>query len=83
MSAARHKTFRSRVVKLTRMTRWSRHIELNDVREVRIFVQGITKDQYEGSRLIMKNVVNAPKRGWKLKPDRKWDGKTKDFGLKL
>ena len=31
----------------------------------------------------MQHVVNAPKRGWELKPDRKWDCKTKDFGFKI
>ena len=65
------------------MTRWSRPMELNAVREVSTFAQGATKDQHEGLHRIIQCVVNTPKRRQKLKPDRKWDGKTKDFGFKI
>ena len=42
--AAEQKTHRSGIGNLTHVTRWSRPMELNDVREVSRFVQDSTKD---------------------------------------
>ena len=57
------KTFRSAVGKLIHMTRWSRPMELNPVREVSRLAQGAAMTQHDGVPRIMQHVVNTPERG--------------------
>ena len=83
ITPGQQKILRPAVGKLIHMTRWSRPMELNPVREVSRLVQGATRPQYDGVHRIMQYIVNTPERGWKLEPGRKWDGKTKNFYFRI
>ena len=53
---------------------WLRLEILNSVRELSKYMSGATPAHMKAMLRVMKYVVGTPKRGWTLKPNRKWDG---------
>jgi Reverse transcriptase (RNA-dependent DNA polymerase). len=76
LNEAHQRQFRKGVGKLLYLTRWSRPDIRNAVRELTRCV-GVAKEAHFKAMLhVMKYCVNTPERGWTIKPQRKWDGKS-------
>ena len=71
-----HGKYRTGVGKLLHVTRWSRPEIWNAVRELTRAVKGPSQNHYAAMERVMKYCVDTPRRGWLLKPNRKWDGKS-------
>ena len=63
------------VGKLLHLTRWSRPEIANSVRELTRHVSKVSAEHVAAMYRCIRYVVGTPKRGWKLKPTRKWNGK--------
>ena len=74
-----HTYYRSGVGKLLHLSRWSRPDIQNSVREVARQGSGPVKAHLKAMHRIMDYCVATSKRGWLLKPKRKWDGIDKEF----
>ena len=70
--------YRSGVGKLLHMSRWSRPETQNSVRELSRQCKIASQAHMKAMLRVMKHCSSTPKRGWYLKPERKWDG-SKDF----
>jgi hypothetical protein len=61
------------------MMRWSRPEIWNATRELSRRMQASNQAHMKAMLRCMKYCVNTPERGWKLKPNRHWNGKDKSF----
>jgi hypothetical protein len=77
------KYYRSGVGKLLHMARWSRPEIQNAVRELSRSMKGAARPHIDAMHRTMEYCVSTQNRGWTLKPNRKWDGKSKDFKFKI
>ena len=77
-----HGEYRTAVGKLLHVCRWSRPEIWNAIRELTRAVQKPGGRHMESAKKVMKYCVDTPKRGWYLKPGRKWNG-NKDFKFKI
>ena len=75
--------FRSGVGKLLHMMRWSRPEIWNAVREVSRRMSIANEDHMKAMLRVLKYCADTPKRGWTLKPTRKWNGKDYTFEFKI
>eukprot|EP00957_Ditylum_brightwellii_P122853 9368132-Ditylum_brightwellii.AAC.1 len=75
----RHTYFRSRTGKLLHMVRWSRSKMQNAVCELTMQGSAPTEAHMKALHHAMSYSVETPKRRWKLKSERTWDGKDKTF----
>jgi len=57
------------------MMRWSRPEVYNAVRNLSRHMKASTAVHVKAMHRVMKYCVSTPNRGWKLKPNRTWDGK--------
>jgi len=71
--------YRKGIGKLLHMMRWSRPEIYNSVRDCSRHMSSVTKHHIKAMHRVMKHVVATPTRGWKLKPNRSWDGKDKSM----
>ena len=71
--------YRKGIGKLLHMMRWSRPDVYNSVRDMSRHMSGVASVHIRAMHRTMKHVVTTENRGWQLKPNRKWDGKNKDF----
>jgi hypothetical protein len=83
LSPAETTYFRKGVGKLLHMTRWSRPEVGNSVRDMARHMSKVAQEHVDAMHRCMANCVAFPERGWHLKPERKWDGKDKDFEFVL
>ena len=74
-----HSYFRRGIGKLLHMMRWSRPEVQNSVRDASRHLKSPTEVHVHAMHRIMKYVVDTPDRGWYLKPERKWNGKDRNF----
>ena len=65
------------------MARWSRPDVHNAVRDVSRHGSAPVKAHVKAMPRIMKFVERTKDRGWKLKPDRRWNGIDKTFKFKI
>ena len=72
-------TYHTIVGKLMHMLNWSRPDIANAVREASRRVKSSTKKHRKYVDKIITYVVNTPKRGWHLKPSRRWNPTDKHF----
>ena len=70
-----HSYFRKAIGKLLHMMRWSRPEIQNAVRDCSRHLKNPMAVHLKAANRIMRYVHETPKRGWYLKPTRKWDGK--------
>ena len=75
--------YRSGVGKLLHMMRWSRPDIWNSVRELSRRMSKCNKAHIKAMHRVMKYCSETPNRGWTLKPERKWDGKSKTFEFRI
>ena len=73
------KYYRKGIGKLLHMMRWSRPDIYNSVRDLSRHMSGVAIRHIRAMHRVMKHVVSTRDRGWVLKPNRKWDGKDKEF----
>jgi Reverse transcriptase (RNA-dependent DNA polymerase) len=78
-----HSKYRSGVGKLLHLAKWSRPDILNAVRELSKFTANPRQSHMRAMLRCMKYVVLTPDRGLVLKPNRKWDGKDKNFEFEI
>lgn len=71
--------FRKGVGKLLHMMRWSRPEVCNSVRDLSRHMSKVAQEHVDAMHRVMSNCAAYPERGWNLKPERKWDGKDRDF----
>ena len=74
--------YRSGVGKLLHMMRWSRPDVYNAVRDLSRHMKACTGIHVKAMHRVMKYCVSTPKRGWRLRPTRSWNGK-KGFLFKI
>jgi len=67
--------FRSGVSKLLHIMRWSRPEVYNAVHDLSRHIKANTAVHVKAVHRVMKYCVSTPNRGWKLKPNKTWDGK--------
>ena len=63
--------------------RWPRPDIWNPVRECSRRMTECDQTHMKALLRLMKYCVDTPQRGWTLKLNRKWDGKTKDFEAEI
>ena len=78
-----HTYFRSGLGKLLHMTRWSRPEVQNSVRELARQGSAPTGAHLKAMHRSMEYCRGTPNRGWKLKPERAWNGVNKDFEFRI
>ena len=83
VDSKRHTYFRSGTGKLLHMVRWSRPEMQNAVRELTMQGSAPTEAHIKALHRAMRYSVETPKRGWKLKPERTWNGKDKTFKFRI
>ena len=83
VGAKRHTYFCSGVGKLLHMTRWSRPEIQNAVRELARQGSAPVEAHVKAMHRAMEYCINTPNRGWKLKPERTWNGKDKSFKFRI
>ena len=82
LNTEEHAEYRTAVGKLLHVCRWSRPEIWNIVRELTRAVQKPGRKHMDSAKKVMKYCVGTPKRGWYLKPERKWDG-NKEFRFRI
>ena len=75
--------YRSGVGKLLHMARWSRPDVQNTVRDVSRHGSAPVEAHVKAMHRIMEFVERTRDRGWKLKPDRRWNGIDRTFKFKI
>ena len=76
---ADQKYYRSLVGKMLHITKWTRPDIKNSVRELSRFMSGATKTHLKAAKRTMNFLVKTAEVGRILKPNKKWDGKDKNF----
>ena len=71
------------VGRVLHMSAWTRPDVANAVREVSRFGKEPNKKHMKAVRQIVHYLWQTPKRGWFLKPERKWDGLNRLFKFKI
>ena len=79
VGSKRHTYFRKGVGKLLHLTRWSRPEIQNAVRELSRQGSAPTEAHIKALHRVMEYCGGTPERGWKLQPNRVWDGKDREF----
>ena len=75
--------YRGGIGKLLHLMRWSRPDVWNAVRECARRMTSSCETHRKAMLRIMKYCVDTSSRGWILKPNREWDGKTQDIEFEL
>ena len=75
--------FRSGIGKLLHMMIWSRPEIYNSGRDPSRHMKGCAIPHVKAMHRVMRYCVRYSKRGWTLKPKRKWDGKDKSFYFRI
>ena len=83
MNQTEQKFYRSGVGKLLHLMRWSRPDIYNAVRDLSRHGGKCTKAHIKAMKRCMKYCVETKHMGWKLCPERKWDGKDKNFQFRV
>jgi hypothetical protein len=83
LDSASQTKYRSGVGKLLHLAKWSRVDVLNRVRELSRFMTSPRESHWKAMLRCMKYIVMTPERGLLLKPNRKWDGKDKNFQFEI
>ena len=78
-----HKDYRKGVGKLIHMTKYSKIECLNAVRELSRFGSKPTMAHMKCMLRVMKYCVDTKDKGLLLKPNKRWDGKDKNFEFEI
>ena len=62
---------------------WSRLEIYSAVRDLSHHIGAVTENHSKVMHRVMRYVAGTPSKGWKLKPDLKWDGKYKSFKFSI